>query len=231
MTQSLERRWDLIRQRLVTASVRSGRPETAVRVIGVTKTVTVEGIREAVRLGLRDFGENRLQEALPKIQELKSLGLTWHFIGRIQGNKSRKIAEGFDWIQSVGNVATIESIERALAERAIERPVLLQVNVADEETKSGFSAREVIDYFESGRFRDLRFVRLSGMMGIGPNTEEEGRLRRFFADLRNCRDICRKYCPGFEELSMGMSRDFEWAVEEGATMVRIGTALFGERNS
>ena len=201
------------------AAVRSGRPAEAIRLIAVTKTVAVERIREAVECGISNIGENRLQEALARREALQDLPVTWHFIGHLQTNKARKAVENFDWIQSLDRVELAEKLNQA-AIRPI--PVLVEVKLHEEPNKSGVAEAALAEFVAVlARYERLQ---LRGFMAIPPFFENPDDVRPYFRTLR---DLAAEF--HLTELSMGMSHDFEVAIEEGATMVRIGTALFGER--
>jgi pyridoxal phosphate enzyme (YggS family) len=201
------------------AAARSGREPASVKLIAVTKTVATTTIREAVAAGVTDIGENRLQEALPKREALADLRLTWHFIGHLQTNKAKRAVEHFDWIQCLDRPDLAEKLNQAATRRV---PVLIEVKLHDESTKSGIVEGELKGFLERLTGYDLLDVR--GLMAIPPFFEDPEDVRPYFRKLRGLSEKL-----GLHELSMGMSHDFEVAIEEGATMVRIGTALFGER--
>lgn len=205
--------------RFHTAAARSGRDPAGIRLIAVTKTVSAEDIREAAACGIRHVGENRLQEALPKREALQDLDLTWHFIGHLQTNKAKKVVEQFDWIQCVDRPELAAKLNQVAAKPL---PVLIEVKLHEEPNKSGMDEAHLPEFVtEFERFRQLQ---LRGLMAIPPFFENAEDVRPFFRKLRELAEGLR-----LPELSMGMSHDFEVAIEEGATMVRVGTALFGER--
>jgi hypothetical protein len=208
-----------ILDKIHSAAVKSGRDPSTIRLVAVTKTVPIMKIREAVATGITDIGENRLQEALPKREALADLPLTWHFIGHLQTNKAKKAAEQFDWIQCVDRPDLAEKLNQA-ATRPL--PVLIEVKLHDEPGKSGVVESELRGFVE--QFRHYDRLELRGLMAIPPFFENPEEVRPYF---RRLRILAEQF--GLRELSMGMSHDFEVAVEEGATMVRVGTALFGER--
>jgi pyridoxal phosphate enzyme (YggS family) len=203
-----------VRARVVDASRRSGREPGEVRLIGATKTVPLERVREAVELGVTDVGENRAQELLAKAPALEGGPVSWHFLGQLQRNKVRPLAGWVSWWHSVDRPA----LAPALARHAPAARVLVEVNLGDEPQKAGCSPTEVPALVESLRAADLR---VEGLMTVPPQREDP---RRCFAELRELASTL-----GLQELSMGMTDDFELAIEEGATMVRVGRALFGER--
>ena len=208
-----------IQQRIHNAALRSGRDPQSITLVAVTKTVPVERIRPAVESGIQNLGESRLQDALPKIDELKGLGLTWHFIGHIQANKAKKIAENFDWIHSVDRTDIAEKLSRSAVKPL---SILIEVKLHEEPNKSGAAMDDLPGLVAS--IRSYENLNLRGLMAVPPFLENAEDVRPYFKQLR---EAALRY--GLSELSMGMSHDFEVAIEEGATMVRIGTALFGKR--
>jgi PLP dependent protein len=194
------------------------------RIVAVTKTFGVDTCRAAVAAGLTRLGENRVQEAEPKISSLPEP--EWHLVGRLQSNKARRAVQLFDVIHSVDSVELLERLERVAAEEARKPLLLLQVNVSGEATKTGFAPAEL----RALRLPELRACRVTGLMTMLPYETESDAARRMFAQLRELRDELqdRTGMP-LSELSMGMSNDAEAAVAEGATLLRIGTALFGPR--
>jgi PLP dependent protein len=208
-----------ILDRIQNAAVKSGRDPSSVQLIAVTKKVSIEQIREAVAAGVSQVGENRLQEALPKREVLADLPLTWHFIGHLQTNKARKAVEEFDWIQCVDRPELAEKLNQSAPSR---RRVLIEVKLHDESTKSGVAEEQLSSLID--QFSRWERLELHGLMAIPPLFENPEHVRPYFRRLRGLAEQ-----HGLAELSMGMSNDFEVAIEEGATMVRIGTALFGER--
>ena len=215
-----------VRARIAEAARRSGRRPESVQLIAVTKTVPVDRIREAVACGLRVLGENRVQEARVKIPQVE--GVSWHLIGSLQRNKVKEALGLFDVIHSVDSLGLAEEISRRNAERGGDDPVeiLLQVNISGEPQKHGVAPEEAGRVVTAvGR---LPGVRLGGLMGMAPVVETPEAARPFFRRLRELRDRIRDALPAapLDELSMGMTDDFEVAIEEGATMIRVGRALF-----
>jgi pyridoxal phosphate enzyme (YggS family) len=221
--------------RIERAARRAGRDPSEVRLVAVSKTHPAALVREAAAVaGLRDFGENRVQEAEGKIAELKEVpDLRWHLIGHLQPNKARRAARLFDLIHSVDSAALVERLERICAEEGRGRlEVLAQVDLAGEASKSGATVGELPSLFEV--FGRSARVRCKGLMILPPFFEEVEKVRPFFRRLRGLRDewgARGAFGGGAGELSMGMSHDYEAAIEEGATLVRVGTAVFGERNA
>jgi pyridoxal phosphate enzyme (YggS family) len=195
-----------------------------VRLVAVTKTVTVDRIQEGIAAGLTILGENRVQEALPKMVALKEAPIRWHFIGHLQRRKVRTIVGLFELIHSVDTVELAQEIDRRAGEAGTRQDVLLEVNIGSEATKTGFHPEAVAS---------LPHVRVKGLMAIPPPTEPD-RARVYFRRLREMAErIAELNLPSvaMDELSMGMSNDYVVAVEEGATLVRVGTALFGMRHA
>ena len=220
--------------RIEAAARRAGRAPSEVTLVAVSKTHPAALVREAAEAaGLRDFGENRVQEAESKIVELKpgAPALRWHLIGHLQPNKARRAARLFDLIHSVDSAALAERLERVCAEEGRERlDVLVQVDLAREATKGGAREDELPAIVET--LKACERLRLKGLMTLPPFYEDPELARPYFRRLRELRDELRDagaFGGGAGELSMGMSHDYEVALEEGATVVRVGTALFGER--
>ena len=212
----------LITDRIYNACRRSGRSIEEVTLVAVTKTVNAEAVRAAYNLGLRHFGENRVQEAAAKIEELsqKKLAVTWHMIGHLQTNKARQAVKLFDIIESVDSVRLATILNEHLQQKM---PVLLQVNIVGEGTKSGFQPDEIHAAVEE--ISKLDKLEVTGLMTIAPLSGNPEEVRPVFRKLRELKDDLK-----LEQLSMGMTDDFEVAIEEGATIVRIGRAIFGERS-
>jgi PLP dependent protein len=229
--EALRERLAEVRRRIERAARRSHRAASEVTLIGVSKTQPAQMLQLALAANLRDFGENRVQEADAKITEIGREAARWHLIGHLQTNKARRAVLLFDFIHSLDSVSLAQRLERLCAEEGrAELPVLIQVDLAGEETKSGVSEAELPDLVAA--VAACERLRLSGLMVLPPFFEEAERVRPFFRRLRELRDaLASRQAFGAErgELSMGMSHDFEIAIEEGATMVRVGTAIFGER--
>jgi pyridoxal phosphate enzyme (YggS family) len=220
--EMLQRISDIYR-RMTHASMRAGREPGAARLVAVSKTVDAKAVYEAYDDGLRDFGENRLQEAQRKAEELGGLNITWHMVGHLQSNKAKAAVELFDLIHSVDSLKLMRLIDRYAAESGKVQRVLLQVKLSEEESKAGTDEaglQEMMDQAAS-----TEHVRVEGLMTVPPFYDDPERVRPFF---RRLREMAERF--GLSELSMGMTGDFEAAIEEGATMVRIGTAIFGERD-
>ena len=214
-----------VRVRIAEAALRGGRQPESVQLVAVTKTVGPERIRQAAACGLRVFGENRVQEARAKVSEVP--GVSWHLIGSLQRNKVKEALRLFEVIHSVDSVGLAEELSRRSMERGTRRAeVLLQVNISQEPQKHGVAPEEAERVV--GAVLDLQGLRLRGLMGMAPLVDTPEAARPSFRRLRELRDRLGEAFPeaGVYELSMGMTDDFEVAIEEGATMVRVGRALF-----
>lgn len=224
---SIAERVERARERIAAACAKAGRSADEVEIIGVTKTHGPDVVREAWEADIRIMGENRVQEAGWKIPQSVG-GPEWHMIGHLQRNKVRPALEFFSVIHSVDSLRLLDQIER-VAEEAGKRPeILLEVNVAGESSKDGMSPEEAPVLVE--RALECRNVTLTGLMTMAPFFPEAEQARPVFARLRELRDeLESRFAVGLPQLSMGMSNDFEVAVEEGATWVRLGTVLFGHR--
>jgi len=213
-----------VRSRIEAACRRAGRDPSEIKLVAVTKTHPPEVIREAAAAGLTVFGENKVQEAESKIAQLGRDGLEWHLIGHLQSNKARRAVQLFDVIQSLDSLELAERLERICSEEGrASLPVFVQVDLAGETTKSGVAETDLPNLIEF--VLGCKYLRLQGLMILPPFFDDAGSTRPYFSRLRAIRD---RLVP-HGDLSMGMSHDFEVAIEEGATIVRVGTAIFGER--
>jgi len=219
-----------VRERISNAARSAGRDPSSVRLIAVSKTFPIDLVREAYEAGQREFGENRVQEGLQKIEGSADLSIRWHLLGHLQTNKARKAASAFAVVQSVDSVELIQKLDHGAEESGHTPELLIQVDLAGEATKFGAPPSEVPRLFEAAAA--CRAARIVGLMTLPPipDTPEDG--RHWFRQLRDLRDgwqVSGVPAAMLRELSMGMSGDFEVAVQEGATMVRVGTAIFGVR--
>ncbi len=214
------------------AALRCGRNPEDVRLVAVSKTFPVEAIEKAVGAGLTVFGENYVQEARPKIERLASARLSWHFIGHLQTNKARYAVHLFDLIHSVDSLRLARALDREAAKAGKIQAVLIQVNIAREAAKSGIEPEDAPQLVDD--ISRLKHLSLRGMMTMPPYFDQPEKVRPYFSALRDLRDrIVAEASPAgisLPELSMGMSGDFAAAIECGATLIRIGTAIFGERH-
>ncbi|HSE60177.1 MAG TPA: YggS family pyridoxal phosphate-dependent enzyme [Nitrospiraceae bacterium] len=220
-----------IRRTMEAAAGRVGRDPATIRLLGATKSVDIARIRAAIQAGLTICGENRLQEALPKIDSLKGLPVEWHFIGRLQRRKVKTVVGCFRLIQSVESLELAEEIQRRSEQVGIDQPVLLEVNIGSEASKGGFEPHALERAMPE--LLAMRRLRIKGLMTIPPPEDDPERARSYFRRLRElAQSLARPEWPtvSMGELSMGMSHDYAVAIEEGATIVRIGTALFGTRS-
>lgn len=217
--------------RISRAAMRSGREPEEIRLVAVTKTVNADMVRRAVEAGLREFGESRVQEAKNKFLELTSLvpdsRIAWHLIGHLQKNKAKAAVEMFDLIHSVDSIALAEALNEQAGRSNKAQRVLVQVKLAPEETKHGIEKKELFRCLD--RLAGMKNLKTEGLMTIPPFFDDPGMSRPYFRELRDMKDEAEEKGFMVKELSMGMTNDFEVAIEEGATIVRIGTAIFGER--
>lgn len=215
-------------QRVRLGAQKSQRGDSDILLLAVSKTRPAEDIRAAYNCGLREFGESYLQEALPKMAALEDLDLTWHFIGPIQSNKTRPIAEHFDWVHSVGRSKIARRLNEQRPDGLAPLQVCLQVNISGEDTKSGAALEELPQLVRD--ILTLPRLKLRGLMAIPAATDNVQLQRQSFVRLRTALEQLQAIAPGMDTLSMGMSGDMEAAIAEGATIVRVGTAIFGDRN-
>ncbi|MBI2828948.1 MAG: YggS family pyridoxal phosphate-dependent enzyme [Acidobacteria bacterium] len=221
-----------VRSRIAAAARSAGRAPSSIQLIAVSKTFPVDLVREAYAAGQRDFGENRVQEALQKIESAAGLEIRWHLLGHLQTNKARKAGAAFATIQSVDSIELLQKLDLAAVEAGATPELLIQVDVAGEATKFGVPPAGVPPLFEAAT--RLQAARVVGLMTLPPVPQTPEDARRWFRQLRDLRDGWRESGippPMLRELSMGMSGDFEVAIQEGATIVRVGTAIFGSRDA
>jgi pyridoxal phosphate enzyme (YggS family) len=224
---TIESNLQVVRARIAAAARAAGREPGAIGLLAVSKTFAAEAVRAAHAAGQREFGENYVQEGMEKIAALSALPLIWHFIGPIQSNKTRSIAEHFDWVHSVAREKIAQRLAQARPERLGPLDICLQVNVSGEASKSGVAPEEVRSLAEA--VRTLPRLRLRGLMAVPEPSDDIALQRRRFRGLRVLLEQLNTAGFGLDTLSMGMSQDLEAAVMEGATIVRVGTAIFGER--
>ena len=212
-----------VRDRVADAAKRSSRAPDSIRLVLASKTQPIDAIRAAYDAGARDFGENYVQEAVSKREQLPGLNATWHLIGHLQTNKIKLAANTFDIIQTLDSIRLADALARS---GSPSMRVLIEVNLGAEASKSGIAIGDAEKLIESARDK----LEIEGLMTIAPQSKSVGDARRYFAELRELRDrLVASTGLALSELSMGMTEDFEMAIEEGATMVRIGRAVFGER--
>ena len=225
MPESLQANLEAVREAIRASTERASRDANAVALVAVTKTIPVERIREAIRLGLHTFGENRVQEAMPKMDEIGPAGVDWHLIGHLQTNKVKFVEGRFQMVQSVDSAALAEALDRRF-QSALE--VLVEVNVAEEPQKTGALPADLPAI--AAAVASAGHLRLRGLMTIAPMVTDPERVRPIFRRLRALRDeTSQQLGMPLPVLSMGMTDDYPVAVEEGATMLRLGRALFGPR--
>ena len=219
-----------VRSVITESALRVGRAPEEVTLVAVSKTMPVELVQMAYNLGVTDFGENRVQEALPKIAAFHPQGLRWHMIGHLQSNKAGKVVEPFYCVHSVDSLHLAQTLSRHAGELGKVLPVLLEVNVSGEASKEGMPLGETAEL--ARQIVDLTGIQVDGLMTIAPLVEDPEQVRPVFRELRQLRDQLRSELPqcSWQQLSMGMTGDYSVAIEEGATIVRIGRAIFGERH-
>lgn len=227
---ALRARLDDVRERIARAAGRAGRDPAGIRLVAVSKTFPADYVRAAAEAGQLHFGENKVQEALGKMRATSDLALAWHLVGHLQSNKARKAAAHFDAIHSVDDSALVASLEEAAAAAGRRLELLVQVDLAGEPTKRGVLPERLAAVLAAARGSSA--IRLTGLMLLPPAVADPEASRPHFAALRGLRDDLVAHgqeASTLAQLSMGMSHDFEVAIEEGATMVRVGTAIFGPR--
>jgi pyridoxal phosphate enzyme (YggS family) len=216
-----------VKQRIANAARAGGRDPADIGLIAVSKTFGADAVAAAYGHGQRAFGENHVQEAVAKMAALSGLALEWHFIGPIQGNKTRSIAEHFDWVHSIDRAKIAERLSAARRAGLVPLQVCIEINIGDETTKSGVAPGDALTLARA--VSALPQLKLRGLMAVPPASEDPARQRRYFAELKRLKDQLAAAGVALDTLSMGMSADLEAAIAEGATLVRVGTAIFGRR--
>lgn len=218
-----------VRKRIAQAAAKVGRDPEEVTLVAVSKTKPVELVEMAYTLGVHDFGENRVQEALPKITHLQGQGLRWHLIGHVQSNKASKVVAPFACVHSVDSLHLAQMLSRHAEAQGTQLAVLLQVNVAGEVSKEGMAPEETPEL--ARQIAELPALRIEGLMTIAPLVSDPEEVRPVFRELRQLRERLRAEVSTstWHHLSMGMTDDYQIAIEEGATIVRVGRAIFGQR--
>jgi len=227
----LKDRLERVHERIKKAADDCNRPADSIRLIAVSKTMPAEIVKEAIEAGVTDLGENYIQEAREKINTLATAPVNWHYIGHLQSNKAKYAVRLFDLIHSVDSLKLAQELNKYAQKNDKIQSILVQVNVAKEESKSGVFVENTFELLKN--ISQLANISVKGFMTMPPYFNAPEKVRPFFAALRELRDRIRaQHIPNIamDELSMGMTGDFEAAIQEGATMVRIGTAIFGERN-
>ena len=226
----MKQRLEQVKERIRQAAESCGRDADSVRLVAVSKTIAADIVKKAIEAGATILGENYVQEARDKFKALAQYQVSWHFIGHLQSNKAKYAVRLFDLIHSVDSLKLARELDKQAAKVDKTQQILVQVNISGEDTKSGISADEAPGLIaEIGR---LKNIAVKGLMTMPPYFYQPEKVRPFFAALRELRDRIKEHTPpnvSLDELSMGMTGDFEVAIKEGATLVRIGTAIFGER--
>jgi pyridoxal phosphate enzyme (YggS family) len=226
--QNLAQRIRDVQERMARAAARAGRSAQSVTLLAVTKAQPPEVVRAAADCGIEHFGESYLQEALEKLDALRDRSLTWHFVGRVQANKTRQIAEAFAWVHAVDRLKIAARLSEQRPAEAAPLNVCLQVHLGNEASKGGAAPTALAELARA--VAGLPRLKLRGLMCIPPEETQAARQRAWFRELRELYAQLNAGGAGLDTLSMGMSADFEAAIEEGATIVRVGTALFGPRD-
>lgn len=217
-----------VRARIEAAARKYGRNPDDISLLAVSKTWPAADVRQAVAAGQREFGENYVQEGVDKVIELAAAGLIWHFIGPLQSNKTRRVAETFDWVHSIDRLKIAERLSEQRPETLPPMQICLQINISGEETKSGLGLSELPEL--AAQVSRLPRLRLRGLMAIPAPLDDFEAQRHSFRQVRAVYEQLQHEGLALDTLSMGMTHDLEAAIAEGATMVRVGTAIFGERN-
>ena len=227
-SMNIETRKEQLDQHIINAVNRIGRQPSDIKVLAVSKTRPATTIRSLAALGQQAFGENYLQEAVEKIKQLADLGLEWHFIGQVQRNKTAAVAENFDWAQSIDRLVIAERLSAQRPESLADLNVCIQVRMSEEAGKGGVSKEELFTLAET--IARLPRINLRGLMTIPENTSDIEKQRMAFREMHGLYQKLKALHHTVDTLSMGMTGDFELAIEEGSTMIRVGTALFGPRS-
>ena len=219
-----------IKKRIEEAADGCGRDPSTIRLVAVSKTIPVNRVRDAIEAGVTVLGENYVQEAREKFNQLATYPVSWHFIGHLQSNKAKNAVRLFDMIHSVDTLKLARELNKQAQKNAKVQNILIQINISKESSKSGADAKNVLGLIDT--VRHLENLSVKGLMTMPPFFNDPEKARPYFSALRDLRDRIRQETPpevSLDELSMGMTGDFEVAIQEGATLVRIGTAIFGER--
>jgi pyridoxal phosphate enzyme (YggS family) len=231
MNDDLKNRLERVKERIKETADACKRPAASIRLVAVSKTMPAEVVGEAIEAGVTHLGENYIQEAKEKINTLATYPATWHFIGHLQSNKAKYAVRLFDLIHSVDSLKLAQELDKYAKKNDKVQAILIQVNVAREDSKSGVYREDTVQLLRE--VSRLENIAVKGLMTMPPYFNAPEKVRPFFTALREFRDHIKKEAIpniSMDELSMGMTGDFEAAIEEGATMVRIGTAIFGDRN-
>ncbi len=228
--ETIKDRLEKVKDRIKKAAIACDRNPESIVLVAVSKTVSTDTVQKAIEAGVTILGENYVQEARDKIADLVDSSVSWHFIGHLQSNKAKYAVKLFDLIHSVDSFKLARELNKQAQKNGKIQQILVQVNISQEETKSGISVDETMNLVND--ISRLENMSIKGLMTMPPFFNQPEKVRPFFAALRNLRDHIQQTSPAnvsMDELSMGMTGDFEVAIEQGATMVRVGTAIFGER--
>ena len=230
MPENIQSRLEQVKDRIRVAAISSGRDPETVKLVAASKTVDVDRVRAAIKAGVTVLGENYVQEAKEKIESIREEKLSWHFIGHLQSNKAKYAVRLFDLIHSVDSLKLAKEIDKRAGALGKVQKILVQVNISGEATKSGIETEQAVDLVR--QIAPLENLAICGLMTMPPYFNAPDRVRPYFRALRSLQRLIRQEAiPNVDmsKLSMGMTGDFEAAIQEGATLVRIGTAIFGER--
>lgn len=229
MPDFISQRYHDVQQRLITACKNANIDSTGIELLAVSKTQPSDAIKTCYELGQRCFGENYLQDALPKIQELTHLeGIQWHFIGPLQSNKTKAVAEHFQWLETLSRLKIAQRLDRQRPRYLEPLNVLVQVNISNEAQKEGIKMQDVADFCR--QLLPLKMLKLRGLMCIAEHTDNKQILTEQYGNMAKLFNQLKAHFPDFDRLSMGMSGDMELAITQGSNEVRIGTDIFGKRN-
>jgi hypothetical protein len=231
-TNTLSSNLAAVKRHIEGIALSTGRAPGDIKLVAVSKTRSLEEVKQAITAGQKVFGENTIQDALTKIPQLKGMNAEWHFIGHLQSKKAKQIPGNFDWVHSVDSLKLAQKLSTAMAgSTGSDLNCLIQVNVSEETTKSGLKTNKVVPFLDEVLELKLPGINWRGLMTIGVQGDDR-QTRAAFARLRQLLERCRQETglEHFDQLSMGMSNDYAIAIEEGSTMVRVGTAIFGQRD-
>ena len=234
VVNSISRNLAHLRRHIQQIADQAGRPASEITLVAVSKTRTLDEVKLAIEAGQKDFGENTIQDAMTKIPKLEATDSRWHFIGHLQSNKAKQVPGNFHWIHSVDSLKLAQKLSHAMEMFPVDEPLncLIQVNVAAEASKSGLTTDDLAPFVERLLSLELPHLRWRGLMTIGVQGDDK-QTRTAFIDLRRLLEQCQQEfaLADFNQLSMGMTSDYPIAIEEGATMIRVGTAIFGQRQA
>lgn len=228
----IKRNLKALNEQIALLADKAGRSPDSIQLVAVSKKQLLSSVTDAINAGQHAFGESTLQDAITKIPHIEDPSIEWHFIGHAQSKKAKEIPKYFDWLHSLDSLKLAQKLEYSANELSRKLKVLIQVNVTSDPNKYGLHPEEVLPLLDQLLEHKSKHLELRGLMTIGPQTQSEPEIRDCFSRLRELRDQCQTqyHLPTFDQLSMGMSNDYPAAIAEGATLIRVGTAIFGERS-